>query len=230
VLRNAGAWLAECHRLPLLAHTRPRQESRDKFLESIDAWAGYLAGTVGRAAWFRDLGDRVHAAANRWLPASLPLGMSHSDFAPNNVFVGPTARVTVFDTIGRWQAPIYEDLGHFLFGLKAPAPRIGRAAACADPAVCPYERPFLEGYFERRPVPWAAVRLFELQALLDRWAGLADAAARSTGLRRFAKRVRLAWWSARLARYATAVMQDIDARHGTTPRLLEPSPAQAGRS
>ena len=53
------------------------------------------------------------------LPADLPLGTSHGDYAPRNILVGAHGEVTVLDTLGRWRAPIYSDLGNFLFAIKA---------------------------------------------------------------------------------------------------------------
>jgi hypothetical protein len=34
-----------------------------------------------------------------------------------------------------------------------------------------FEQAFLAGYFGNQPIPIEAIRLFEIQALLDRWSG-----------------------------------------------------------
>jgi hypothetical protein len=212
IFRNAGAWLLECHGLPPLEHTRPRQETRDEFVALMESFAEFLAASVGRKSFFRRLVETVRAAAVESLDATLPLAMAHSDYAPNNVFVGAGGRVTVFDTTGRWQAPIYEDLGHFLVGLKAASRQVYRPGAAWRAVASPHEAPFLQGYFGSATIPWTAVRLFELEAVLDRWAGLCRGAQRSTGVRRAAKRLRLAWWSMFLGRYAARLLAEIVAR------------------
>ena len=79
----------------------------------------------------------------------------------------------MLDTVARWRAPIYEDIGRFLLALKASKLRVFGAGILYDArTIEQHERQFLCGYFERDCIPWTTVRLFEIQALMDKWSSL----------------------------------------------------------
>jgi aminoglycoside phosphotransferase (APT) family kinase protein len=191
-LRTAGAWLRAWHGLDGLAPTGVRHATRDEFVAYVAAQTGYLAAGARHADLLGRVRARVETVATATLPADLPLGITHGDFAPRNVLVGPEGRVTVIDTLARWRAPVYEDLGDFLFALKASKPQVyAQGAFFGAPVLASWEEAFLDGYFgaERRPYP--ALRLFEAQALLDRWASAHRAALGATGPAAVKSRLRM---------------------------------------
>ena len=87
-----------------------------------------------------------------------------------NILIGPSARVTVLDTLAKWRTPIYEDIGYFLTGLKTSYPQIlTQGLVFNSRQLDIYEQEFLEGYFGKEPIPYSAVWLYEALALLDKW-------------------------------------------------------------
>jgi len=189
---NAGAWLRYCHELAPLDHTRPRLHSRIEFKDSIQRYVDFLSTPPGlssvAAGYFRSLAAEVGARAEDHLPQELPLGMAHSDFTPSNVFAGADGSVAVFDTIGRWQAPIYEDLARFRLALHCPNGwRAARSSAWTQGA----QLALLHGYFGNASSGDAALALFDIQAALDRWASWMHAFRQADGVKRSLKQWRL---------------------------------------
>jgi aminoglycoside phosphotransferase (APT) family kinase protein len=211
-LRTAGAWLRACHALDGSA-TSVRHATRDEFVAYIAAQTRYLAADRRHAGLLDRVGARVETAAAAVLSAELPLGTTHGDFAPRNVLVGPGARVTVIDTLARWRAPIYEDLGDFLFALTASKPQVyAQGTLFAAPVLAAWEDAFLDGYFGAERRPYRALRLFEAQALLDRWASAHRATLGATGAAAVESRARMAlitrYLSRRLKRLCGAFDQE----------------------
>jgi hypothetical protein len=194
--RNAGAWLREYHQLPGLAHTRDRHETRADFVESFREFATFLAAECsGRSAFGTDAAQ-IESLANSMLPCEMPLGMSHGDFAPRNIFVGSGQRVVVFDTLARWRAPIYEDIAHFLVALKLSRAQVySLGVAFNGTTLARYEAEFLHGYFENAEVPLGPIQLFEKLLLMDKWSALIDHYQRAAGVSRLVRRGILALWS-----------------------------------
>jgi Ser/Thr protein kinase RdoA (MazF antagonist) len=190
--RHAGAWLRQYHALPPLSHTRPRHAEREEFIDSVQRVGIYLAEATGHQAPLDQVTNRVSGLARSALPSQLPLGLAHTDFAPRNVLVNSAGGVAAIDTLGRWQAPLYEDVGYFLVGLQTAEVQIySQGWWLTQRPLQQFEAAFLEGYFESCPVPRQAVRLFEIQSLLYRWAAIVHGSQRSAGLRRLVKRCRL---------------------------------------
>ena len=191
-LHTAGAWLRAWHALDCFAPAGVRHATRDEFVAYVAAQAGYLAGDTRHAGLLARVRARVETVAAAVLPAELPLGTTHGDFAPRNVLVGPEGRVTVIDTLARWRAPVYEDLSDFLFALKASKPQVyAQGAIFSRPVLASWEDAFLDGYFGAERPPYQALRLFEAQALLDRWASAHRAALGATGPAAVKSRVRM---------------------------------------
>jgi hypothetical protein len=197
-LRHAGAWLREFHTFNPLPHTEDRGRTRDEFLESIRRCSDYVAKENGGKSQICELTTRFEAAAAAHVPALLPLALSHGDFGPRNVFVGRGGRVRGFDTIGRWRAPIYEDLARFLVESSAGISHIGDE--------------LLAGYFGGQALSCERllVRLFEIRALLGRWVACLHAASSAFGVRRIAKRCRAAIQIPILRRRIEALLRECE--------------------
>jgi hypothetical protein len=201
-IRNAGAWLRVYHELPGLAHTRERHETRTDFLRSLCEFSDFLAAAHRNAGWFEPITAQVKSLAESVLPESLPLGMSHGDYAPRNIFLGPGEQVIVFDTLARWRAPIYEDIAHFLIALKlARAQVYSLGLAFSAKTLARYEREFLRGYFQDDRIPLDAIRLFEKLVLMDRWASLIQQYRQSTRISRLVRLGVLSLWSRCIRRH-----------------------------
>jgi len=199
--RNAGAWLREYHQLPGLDHTRERHESRANFVQSFGQFADFLAASHASTRWIRDIAAHLESQADSMLPDMLPLGMSHGDYAPRNIFIGPGEQVIVFDTLARWRAPIYEDIAHFLVAMKLARPQVySLGLAFGEATLARYETEFLHGYFEDDEIPLGAIRLFEKLVLMDKWSSLVHQHRRSTGVSRLVRLCVLSLWSRGLRR------------------------------
>ena len=187
--RNAGAWLRTYHDLPPLGHTQVRHSTLDQFKGSLLGFAEFVV----RAGTDPNLVNRIEGILRRCddavEPRLLPLGMAHSDYVPRNLFVGAAGEVTVFDSVGRWQSPIFEDLSRFVVATDLLAARFQQLKAVSELlGVC--RRAFLTGYFGGDSIPQPLMNLFTLQALLDRWVGLLYSCRQARGIRRLAKQYR----------------------------------------
>jgi hypothetical protein len=201
-IRNAGSWLRVYHQLPGLAHTRDRHETREDFIHSLREFAGFLATTQRDAAGVENVATHVESLAHDILPDFLPLGMSHGDYAPRNVFVGPDEQVIVFDTLARWRAPIYEDIAHFLLALKLARPQVySLGLAFNEKLIARFEQEFLRGYFQDETIPLGAIRLFEKLLLMDKWAAMQHRYRQSSGILRLTRLGILSLWSRCIRRH-----------------------------
>jgi aminoglycoside phosphotransferase (APT) family kinase protein len=206
-LSRAGAWLRAWHQMGALPHTRMRRTRRDDYQAFIaEHTRTLMAG--GDRTMFERAREAATMAAAAALPPDLPLGTSHGDFAPRNVIVGQHGQVAVIDTLGRWKTPIYGDLGNFLFALRAARVQVlSMGWAFSATLIAQWERAFLHGYFDESPVPMAAIRLFELRALLDKWASVQRRRSPSTSLSR---RWQVGAWSRFLTHYLRRLLGDIE--------------------
>lgn len=168
--RNAGAWLRMYHQLPKNEDVKLRHTERSEFIESITDFTEYLGVHLRDKEYFDDIGKTTKIIAIRTLPESLPLGLAHGDFAMRNILIGSNSQVTVLDTLAKWQSPIFEDIGYFLIGLKTAGIQVfTKGLAFSINCLQRYEREFLLGYFREETIPYSTIRLFEIQALLDKW-------------------------------------------------------------
>jgi aminoglycoside phosphotransferase (APT) family kinase protein len=163
-------------------------------LAVTDAFLEYL-GEGSRRELCRSLQRAIHAAAAEALPEQLPCGLNHGDFAPWNVLVDRGGRVQVIDTLGKWTAPIYEDLARFLFGVELSPQQIWTGGQLVGTAELQWIRhQFWSGYFGAEPVPVRAIRLFECQMTLERWVALEYASRTARRWRRWIKNARTWMW------------------------------------
>jgi hypothetical protein len=174
--RNAGTWLRMYHQLPKNEDVKFRHTERFEFIESITDFTEYLGIHLKDKEYFDDIAKTLKITSIRALPESLPLGLAHGDFAMRNILIGSNSQVTVLDTLAKWRSPIFEDIGYFLVGLKTAGIQVfTRSLAFSMNCLQRYEGEFLLGYFHKDTVPYSVIRLFEIQALLDKWsARLAD--------------------------------------------------------
>lgn len=208
---NAGAWLRRFHELPFLPHTERCNTHRGDIIAAVEMFTDYLARQTPYRRFFTELSEKLVQAADNLLPDALPLGLTHRDFAPRNVLVGSEGRVTVFDTEGRWHAPVFADVAHFLVALKVSWLQICSAGWYYDArtlAAC--ERDFLQGYFAKTPPPTAAIRLFECLWVLEWWVKLAHYRHKAKGVRRAVRWGQLHFCSGYLKRYVRKLVAQMD--------------------
>lgn len=168
---NAGAWLRRYHSIYKQDYVTPRHTQRTDFIGFVGELTEYLGRELEEVNLFQEIAGTIEARAKETLPQSLPLGLSHGDYALRNILVGRSGRVTVCDTRARWQTAIYEDLGYFLVSLKGSWPQVYSQGLAFHPRIlAQYERTFLAGYFGKADVPRGAVRLYEIMAMLDKQA------------------------------------------------------------
>ncbi len=208
--RNSGAWLSMYHQLPGMRHTRTRNKNRSDFLNSIDRFSEYLIASAKRETFFETLRTQIKDAASAVLPTEIPLGSVHGDFAPRNILVNQGGQVTVFDTLARFQAPIYEDIAKFLITVKGSGLQMSsQGLLYSSKLLTDYENEFLSGYFGRHPIPLRIIRLFEVQLLLELWAAIVYQHRESSGARRIVKSVRRVTWARFISHYIHGVLTDL---------------------
>lgn len=168
--QNVGTWLRVYHAMPKEEDVQVRYPYRDDYIEAITKLTDFLAKTLGDERFFQETASIIINKGQEVLPEALPLGLGHGDYAMRNILIGKNARVTVLDTFAKWRTPIYEDIGYFLNELKMSYPQvISQGLAFSSDQLTAYECAFLKGYFDNKPIPYAAIRLFETLALLDKW-------------------------------------------------------------
>lgn len=207
---HVGAWLRKHHELPSLGHCETRNTSRDDYLQAIERFASYLADRTGNPRSIDQIHRQIVSAAQDHLPSVIPTGQVHGDYAPRNIFIDQANRVTVFDTLGRFEAPVFEDIAKLLMTVKASGPQLLSGGLLYNARqLRRYEQSFLEGYFFDQPIPYTIVRLFEAQLLLEHWAATVYRHQEGRGLRRIAKGLRRTIWQAGFKSYLQEVLADI---------------------
>lgn len=173
VFQNVGTWLRFYHTMPKREQVQVRHDHREDFVEGITKLTGFLAERLGDKPFFDETASSLARKVCEILPESLPLGLGHGDYALRNILVSPTGRVTVFDTFAKWRTPIYEDIGYFLTALKMTSEQVASyGLAFGSDQIKEYEDAFLKGYFDQKRIPYPAIRLFEMLALLDKWSSV----------------------------------------------------------
>lgn len=178
---NAGAWLRAFHAMPRLAHTEERHATRSDFIATLRDMSAFIEGVGGREGILEGVSSTAAETADRILPEKLPCGLTHGDYAPRNVLVGPEERVAVIDTPGRWWSATYLDVGYFVANTWTLMPSVlSHGVLPGTSALQAVERSFLAGYFGREAPDRVTVRLYEILTLLARWASGIHAAEHAT--------------------------------------------------
>lgn len=171
--QNVGKWLRTYHNMPKTEQAQVRDAHREDFVELTLKLTNFLKERAGDVSFFDQLASTLAQQARDILPESLPLGLGHGDYALRNILVSPSGRVTVLDTFANWRTPIYKDIGYFLMGLKMTSEQVAsHGLLFSQDRLQQYERAFIKGYFEQRPVPLLRIRLYEMFALLDKWSSV----------------------------------------------------------
>ena len=132
----------------------------------------YLAEHVGPSAYFDSLCRELRARMGATLPARLPLGRMHGDFAPRNVLVAEDGAVAVLDIDGWTRGPVYEDIAYFGVNLRTSLPvAIAQGLTQDRHARDLVDRTFVEAYFESEAPPWETLHVFDVLVMLDKWCG-----------------------------------------------------------
>lgn len=209
---HTGAWLREHHQLAPLQHCETRNTTLQDYLAAVDRFVVYLADHVGdREGMFR-MRDRIVELAYRHLPPNIPTGQVHGDFAPRNVFIGEQDRISVFDTLGRFEAPIYEDIAKMLMTVHASGPQmLSGGMLYARKRLGRFQQAFLEGYFDGPSIPLPAINLFLIQLMLEHWAAVVYRHQEQRGLKRVAKGIRRSLWQ---FGFHTYLQQLLDSQYG----------------
>lgn len=173
--RNAGAWLRNFHDVSPQSSLPAHQSTRRDIIDQFEAYDDFLTNRLGSRA-FGDIANRGAALAASVLPDELPLAVGHGDYAPRNMFVDVSGRITVFDPMPRWRVPCIEDLCRFLVGLRLLGLQLhSHGAAYSQQELERREREVISGYFAGNHAALAQVRCYQLLIMLDKWSALLDA-------------------------------------------------------
>lgn len=209
IFEHLGAWLQQHHQLPRLSHCETRNSSREDYLLAIERFVTYLRDNTDSPEYFSKVGKTIVALAEEHLPTQIDTGQVHGDFAPRNAFISPTNAVSVFDTLGRFDAPIFEDIAKMLMTVKASGLQLVSFGMLFDEnSLRRYEKRLLEGYFQNQTIPYALVKLFEAQLLLEHWAAVVYRYRQAHGLRGWVKGVRSYVWSSGFRSYLNHLVTD----------------------
>jgi hypothetical protein len=171
--RNVGKWLRFYHGMPKEDNVTVRHTHRHEYIEAVCKLTGFLATTQQGEDFFQRITSVLESSALKLLPESLPIGLGHGDFAMRNILVGENAHITVIDTFAKWKAPIYEDIGYFINGLKMNAPQVmSQGLLFSARQLSELECAFLEGYYEQNHIPHPQIQLYVILAMLDKWASI----------------------------------------------------------
>jgi CelD/BcsL family acetyltransferase involved in cellulose biosynthesis len=228
--RNVGAWLRCFHGLPTVEELKERMAGREEFVSSIRESCQVLMKARIARRFLRDVLSLVEAGASD-LPERFPLVLGHVDYGPHNIFVSPGGQVTVIDTLANRRVPMYKDLAYFLFLVKAmPIRSYSLGTLISGETVASWERAFLSGYFGGAAVPLQAIRLFEIEASLRKWAERASTLRHSTGLKMLAKRLRMLVRNMFYRRHVEALLADVGHQESAAngaPAIQRPAPPPA---
>jgi hypothetical protein len=171
VFEKTGAWLRAFHEMPMDTKLAVIHPGCTEFVDLMGELTDFLGQALKDERFFRSIAERAEVAALDTLQGSLPLGTRFGDFGLTNVLVSPgDGRITGFDTLAIWSAPIYEDIGYFLTGLKTyRAQVLSLGLGFGANRIAALESAFLKGYFHADPVPLREIRLYEVLRLLERW-------------------------------------------------------------
>lgn len=173
-LASAGAWLHRFQRLDLATQRTARFESRAEVVAMARDIAAYLAPRTTRPAAVRDVVERFSAAADDLLPEKIPTGLHHGDFAIRNLLISPEGIVTTIDALGRWRMPVYDDLARMIVAIETSRIQSSSFGLALRPAqLTTMGDAILAGYGADEVDP-AAVRVYAVLVLLDRWAARSE--------------------------------------------------------
>jgi phosphotransferase family enzyme len=187
LVEAAGGWLRLFHDAPTDDRLPARQERASDIAAALRAFGDFLLAERADPELAR-LVDRAIASTAE-LPDPVPVRPTHGDFAPRNLIVGPDGRLTAIDLLGRWRAPIYEDLATFLVALHS-----GRQTALAGGRLLRrptdvLEERFLAGYAGGGELPRRPIATYEFLLVLDKWSSRLNRLDRAGPLRRLERRL-----------------------------------------
>jgi hypothetical protein len=187
LVERTGEWLRLFHDAPARTDLPVRQERAADIAAALRQFGDFLLAE--RAS--RELAELVDRAieATASLPDLLPVRPTHGDFAPRNVIVGPDGRLTVIDLLGRWRAPIYEDLATFLVALHSGRQVAMTGGRVLRRPVAVLEQRFLAGYAGDTELPRRPVATYEFLLVLDKWSSRLTRLEGASGLRRIERRL-----------------------------------------
>ncbi len=184
-LTSAGAWLRRFQGLGLASERTIRINTRAEVVDLARRIGEFLARSTTRPSVVHDIVDRLATAAEEALPSSIPTGLHHGDFAIRNFLITPSGTVTAVDALGRWRMPIYDDLARMIIAIETSRIQSSSFGLAFGPSQRDALRDALLSGYGRDEADPAAVRIYSVLILLDRWAALAE--RRSAPGRRLAR-------------------------------------------
>lgn len=189
---NAGAWLRLFHDHDNDVDLPSRNATRQEVVELYRDYCDFLVQRLGPSSFRTELAGRGAALVEAALPAELPLRTGHGDFVANNMFLGPSGRITVFDPLPRWRVPLYQDLSTLMVGIRVYSLQAAsQGLALAGDVLARHDEALLRGYFGAEPAPLHAIRAYQLLVLLDTWTALLSKRLVSGWLRPHVRRARV---------------------------------------
>ena len=177
-LASAGAWLRRFQAIGLAAERPARLTTRTDVVGLARSIGEFLAPRTSRPGLVADIVEQFADVADTTFPLEIPMGLHHGDFAIRNLLIGSDGRLTAIDALGRWRMPIHDDLARIIVAIETSRIQATSFGLAFGPAeVTALADAILSGYGSDGVDP-AAVRVYAVLILLDRWAARADRRSR----------------------------------------------------
>ncbi|MEK6720757.1 MAG: hypothetical protein AABZ33_08830 [Chloroflexota bacterium] len=173
-LGSAGAWLRRFQGLGLATERTVRIDTRADVVDLARQIGEFVARSTTRPAVVHDIVERFTTAADKVLPSTFPTGLHHGDFAIRNFLIGPAGTMTAIDALGRWRMPVHDDLARMIVAIETSRIQSSTFGLALRPSQRDALSDALLSGFGRDGVDPAAVRIYAVLILLDRWAALAE--------------------------------------------------------
>lgn len=208
VVQRTGSWLRNYHQMGRHEAGTERGTQNGDFLNWIHAAETFLSQQGHGRKFLQRTERRMRQAAHELLPEQLPSSTLHNDFAPRNVLIDHQGRIGAIDTLMEWRGCVWEDIAHFVVSIHTNKLRtLSCGVLFSKQFFDELECRFVESYFGVDPVPWPAIRLYQAQVALTKWAAMVHAQQRKRYLGRAS---RLTISSRQFAAYIDDRLQRMD--------------------
>jgi hypothetical protein len=168
-----GEWLRRFHAADAGESLPARMTRREELLDHVERSRDFLLRAGAEPGSVRLLARTVAERAGEVYPVELRTAAGHGDFTGQNVFVGPSGRITVFDPLPLWRVCVYEDLARLTMGVRLLSSQVMTHGRLLGEDLCDrWETRLLAAYAGDGAPAADELHLFQSALLMDRWSEL----------------------------------------------------------